>query len=201
MNNHPYIHNGKLHTAYALFFRTFGKEAPEQILEELGLTQYHHLSSDNRSGKCITAADDGEWLHICDDYSYDYWYDPEVLLATRRVANRYDTLMLTFPDIDNFYEIEYWQGGTIRRRIHKEDAPFGIGSFGFMFGRIGKKLPGESLIKYRKDPCDGLWKVAESLGISTDYETMELQIFVDNSPHKANHYSIIQARHGRGIIH
>ena len=200
MNEYPLIIDGKPHTAYALFFRTHGSVLPEELIKELGLTNYRKESAVIGFQKHIVAIDDGSWIHLCADYSYDYWYDPEVLLSTRIIATRYDTLILTFPDTDDSYEIEYWKDGVLNRRVFFEDTSVWKKTLNLRAKNLGEKLPAESHIKNGEDPVEGLWLVAESLGISTNYESSKIDLFVDKSPLERKNFSIAEARHGRGII-
>ena len=181
-DNHPCTINGHIHTGFAAFYQTAGEVTPGQLIHELELARYQPEET-SRLYKYLTIADDGRWIHLCDSYGYYLYHDKQLTPKLRKLAKRFDTLIICFPDADNSFDIEYWQGGLVKRKISFDD---NWGEKKPPYNLVGEPFPAEAMIKYGEDPDSMLWEVARSIGIQTDYEELEFHTYVDHSPEHAN---------------
>ena len=144
-NAHPYypfLKWGFLHTPFMIFIRSYNKISDEDIMKTLGLQDYQKIHPPvPPSYLHVVFASDTEWTHIADDYLYTLWYSPKTAEAIEKFSKSYDVFRCSIGDIDESFEFEYYQNGSLTRKLVFEHDAFKNSKM--VIVDIGTKLPSE----------------------------------------------------------
>ncbi len=188
--NRPLIIDGKLHSPYFTFIKDAGRIGDTKLLRILEIDDYKPTEDINDSHHHLYIVRDGEWTHIVDDWSYTLWHSQLFLINIRKLASNYDVFSFMVGDSDFSFEIEYHRGGRLERHYVFDQPQFGNGE---VRDDIGKKFEIESEIKLGEEPQNYLWRIANTLKISSNYSQKEISIF--SKPYERNEVSISPWRH------
>lgn len=144
-NTHPYypfLKWGFLHTPFMIFVRSYNTLSDDDFMKALGLRDYQKMSPplpDFTSH--VVFANDTEWTHIADDDLYTLWYSPKTAEVIERYSKSYDIFRCSIGDIDESFEFEYYQNGSLIRKLDFKPGAFKNSKA--VIVDIGTKLPGE----------------------------------------------------------
>ncbi|XAM01538.1 hypothetical protein OT109_09100 [Phycisphaeraceae bacterium D3-23] len=177
----PLVRDGRRVTPCCFFLKTRGELTETALLSELGLTDFKSEQNRAQFDEYIVLADDGEWIHLSDDWFYTLWHDTTMLRRFRAMGRRYDLFAFSIGDTDCSFDLEYWALGDIQRRFVWDES---VSETGKVTCDVGQAFPKEQQIIHGKEPKDALWDIASSLGIQTDYESLEMLVYT--RPHLRN---------------
>lgn len=124
MKRAPKIINGVFHSPYFIFVRAAGHVSDSHLLNILDLRKFVRTEIvEDWSKPHIYLTDDGEWIHIADDWRYSLWHKGQ----KQQVENLHDCM----PEADIFtcsvgesdcsFHFEYYSGRQLLRRFEVED--------------------------------------------------------------------------------
>ena len=126
-NAHPYypfLKWGFLHTPFMIYIRSYNKLSDDDFMKVLGLQDYQKMSPPlPYSGWHVVFANDTEWTHIADDFRYTLWHSTKTVEVIEKYSKNYDIFRCAIGDIDESFELEYYQDGNLSRKfVFEHDA-------------------------------------------------------------------------------
>lgn len=101
-----------------IYVRSHNELSDQDFMSLFGLQNYHKASPPLPfAGSHIVFANDSEWTHIADDFRYTLWYSPKTIKAITELSQSYDVFRNSVGDIDDSFEFEYYQAGSLVRKF------------------------------------------------------------------------------------
>jgi len=170
------IFNGQPHSPYLVFIKKVDFQI-DNLLDQLGLSDYVELKRTKFSDQCIYIGQDAQWTHLVDD-GYIHWYSKDYRMNIERIAKSADIFSFSVGDVDMSFDLSLWRNGVLVRHFEWEDPYYDGGNMKMEFG---DPIDGESEIPLGSDPLKALWGVAKLLGIENDYTKLDLRIFAQRN--------------------
>lgn len=145
-----------------------------EILEALGLSAYVRIHGVDRRYDYLAIGRDARWTHIADNFGYTHWHSRAFRVAVSELSAKHNVFSFSVGDSDMSFHLELSRGGQIVRRFVWDDPDC---SGGRLREQFGPPLDCEGTIHCGKDASDGLWRVASSLGIESDYTKISLRLY------------------------
>lgn len=167
------IYDGIPHSPYLIFIKGLDL-SDEEILYQLGLSGYSKLEARIPWSDHLAISRDEEWTHLADSYAYSHWLSNDFRTKIQKMASSFDVFTFSVGDADYSYDFEYWASGERIRKVVWDDPKY---DGGFLKEQHGIPLEGEGPVSANKDPLKGLWQLAQSLGIQTDYTQLDTELY------------------------
>lgn len=168
------IYSGHPWSPYLVFVKSTAI-SDDAILNALDLGAYVKIPAFDRRLSYLAIGRDENWTHLADNFHYSHWFSNDFKNAVSKLGEIFELFSFSVGDIDLSFDLKYYCAGNLRRRFEWED-PYNSG--GRLKEQFGAPLDQEdAIIIPGKDPLDGLWRVAEALGIESDYTRLDLQLY------------------------
>ncbi len=139
---YPFLKWGYLHTPFMIYVRSRNALSDNDFMKAFGLQDYQKMFPPlSPSYLRVVFANDTEWIHIADDFHYTLWHSPKTAEVVEGYSKSYDIFRCSIGDIDESFEFEYYQNGSLIRKLIFEHDVF-KNSKTVTVDR-GTKLPGE----------------------------------------------------------
>jgi hypothetical protein len=170
------IIQGQLHSPYFIFVRRPHEFADADLLTRFGLHNYERTKSVAQLGRYAILADAGTWTLLADDWHYTLWHMPTTGSTIEDLAATHDVFACSVGDIDRSFDFVYYRNAALVRKYAVSD-PHMKGRK--MVNNIGEPLPAETeVVTGEYDEISIVLRLAESIGIKTEYQEAELRIYV-----------------------
>ena len=180
-NAHPYypfLKWGFLHTPFMIYIRSYNTLSDEDFLKVFGLRDYQKMSPPLPFlGSHVVFANDTEWTHIADDYRYTLWYSPQTAAAIEVFRKSYDVFRCSTGDIDESFELEYYQNrNLVRKFVFEHDVSKNTQTITV---DTGTKLPGEpATLNDRKVSAEKMFPtITQALGIVRGIDPLQNRFY------------------------
>lgn len=168
------IVRGALHAPYIIFVQCAGKYSDHELLQRFGLPTYARSERAQRFGPYAFLGDDGNWTLLADDWLYTLWHMTTTPPTIENLAEDHDIFACSTGDSDHSFDFLYFQDSQLVRKYVFDDPTCRGGS---VVENFGKPLPGEADAFKHKDEKKIVLAIAQSLGIRTQYEEIDLRIY------------------------
>jgi hypothetical protein len=168
-----YFSHGELHAPYFIFVGCAGEYPDADLLRHFGLS-YQPAASTERRDRYAILADDGLWTLLADDLYHTLWHMASTRPAIAALSKRFDIFACSVGDCDRSFDFVYYQGGRLVREYVVRDPDF---RGGVVVVNRGEPLLGEAAAFEETDEMRIVLRIADSLGIRTDYAENELRVY------------------------
>ena len=158
-----YLDGNTFFSPFYMFIKDNHQLEDEELLEQLGLTNYQLLQDATESRKCLYITEDNNWKHLMDDWSYTLWHNKDIRNRLRELSQRFDVFYCSIGDYDESFDFVYCQQGMEKRKYVVED-PFYNG--GEVTENIGQALKAEEIALEEEEAVDKVLCLAVSLGVN-----------------------------------
>ena len=165
---------------YFIFIKQGFKMSDDKILETLKLDNYRLITttieqSYKNPDKCyLFLAEDNQWTHLMDDWSYSLWFNKKIEGQLKFLSKHHEIFSFSIGDIDDSYGFKYFNNGEIIREFTLND----VKSNGVeIIKDLGKPFDIEKTALKMKNPYKKLRKFAQHFGISIKYTKDDIRIY------------------------
>jgi len=165
---------GSLHAPFFIFIKCAGAYSDADLLRRFGLSGYQRVSAPPDSGPYVCLTEDGQWMHIADDWSYTLWHRPSTWETLAETAKNHDVFACSTGDCDYSWQFVYYRHGRLLRKYVVDDPHYRKG--GIVVEDFGIPLEAEESATQLSDESEIVLTIAASLGIDVNHRAKEIRV-------------------------
>jgi hypothetical protein len=163
-----------IHSPYFIFIKGGVRHSDREVMAMLGIEGFKEARSPKFSNRFMHITDDGEWLHIADDWFYSLWHSTTVRNRIAEIAKEHDIFTCSVGDIDHSFNFQYYSSGSLVRNYVVEDPDH---NGGHVTEDFGVPLPAEFEALTQTCELVKVLSIAQSLGIRVDHQEAAVRTF------------------------
>lgn len=169
--------NQNYFSPYLIFIKEGFKMSDNQILKNLGLSEFKIVSKKGRNIKELTKrylflTEDSKWTHLMDDWGAGIGFNEDINYRIHKLSKQYEIFTCGVQDYG--FDFIYQRNGKIIRQyefdIEKTESKRVIKN-------IGVPFPIEREALNKEDDYEKIIMIAKSLGIKFDYQKERIRIY------------------------
>ena len=157
--------NQSYFSPYFIFIKYGFKMSDEEILGQLGLSEYDLITSNEEREKGVLnkrylfLVEDEKWTYLMDDWFYTLWHNEDIRKRIQSLSKNFEIFTCSVGDSDDSFDFTYFKQGKIIRQYIVEDPNFKGGE---VVRDIGKPFSIEKIALKKKAPYQKVMVIAKS---------------------------------------